>query len=158
LVERVRLLDDHAFEQRKATIIAILAGVGDLDIDDSGRRGPERRFAVRVDAPGDGYPSRALFDYHEWFVKGGDGWRIDRYHYDFIDRVDRGRLAFHLHELGPGRRRAHVHCEPAARMPSISHFRAYEVDLLEAHDDFLGLFASETPIDCTGLRPLRSDD
>ena len=154
----MRFLDEHAFEQRKATIIAILAGVGDLDVEDSGRRGPERRFTVRADAPGDGYFGRASFDYHEWFVRGMEGWRIDRYHYDFIDRVHGGRLAFHLHELGPGRRRAHVHCEPAARMPSISHFRAYEVDLLEAHDDFLGLFASETPIDCTGLRPLRSDD
>jgi len=154
----VRVLDNHAFEQRKATIIAILGHVGELNIDDSGRRGTDRRFAVQVDAPGDGYPSRAFFNYHEWFVKGDDGWRIDRYHHDFIDRVDGGRLAFHLHDLGPGRRRAHVHCEPATGMTNISHFRAYEVDLLEAHDEFLGLFASETPIDCSGFRPLRSHD
>jgi hypothetical protein len=158
LVESVRLLDDHAFEQRKATIIAILDDVGDLDIADSGRRGLERRLALRVDAPGDGYPSRALFDYHEWFGREAGGWRIDRYHYDFVDRVGRGRLAYHVHELGAGRPRAHVHCEPADGRPSISHFRAYEVDLLEAHEEFLEFFASETPIDCTGLRPLRSDD
>lgn len=154
----MRVLDNHAFEQRKATIIAILGNVGELNIDDSGRRGSDRRFAVQVDAPGDGYPSLALFDYHEWFVNADDDWQIDRYHYDFIDRVRGGRLAYHLHEIGPERRRAHVHCEPAAGMPSISHFRAYEVDLLEAHAEFLGIFASGTPIDCSGLRPLRSSD
>lgn len=151
----MRVRDNHAFEQRKATIITILGNVGELNIDDSGRRGSDRRFAVQVDAPGDGFPSLALFDYHEWFVNVDDGWRIDRYHYDFIDRVQGGRLAYHLHEVGAERRRAHVHCEPAAGKPSISHFRAYEVDLLEAHEEFLGLFASGTPIDCSGLRPLR---
>jgi hypothetical protein len=154
----VRVLDNHAFEQRKATITTILGNVGELSIDDSGRGGSDRRFAVQVDVPGDGYPSLALFDYHEWFVNADDGWRIDRYHYDFIDRVQGGRLAYHLHEISPERRRAHVHCEPAAGMPSISHFRAYEVDLLEAHAEFLGIFASGTPIDCSGLRPLRSSD
>lgn len=154
----MRVLDNHAFEQRKSTIITILGNVGELNIDDSGRHGKERRFAVRVDATGDGYPSRALFDYHEWFANADDSWRIDRYHYDFIDRVHGGRLAFHLHEIGPERRRAHVHCEPAAGTASISHFRAYEVDLLEAHAEFLGLFASETAIDCSGLRPLRPTD
>lgn len=154
----MRVLGNQAFEQRKATIIAILGNVGELDIDDSGRNRSDRRFAVQVDAPGDGYPSRALFDYQEWFVNEADGWRMSRYHYDFVDRVDGGRLAYHLHELGPGGQRAHVHCEPAVGTPSISHFRAYEVDLLEAHAEFLGRLASETAIDCSGLRPLRMGD
>ncbi|MBI2763989.1 MAG: hypothetical protein HYX54_09645 [Chloroflexi bacterium] len=72
----MRLRDDHAFEQRKATIIAILDRLGDVTSDDTGN-------------------------------------------------------------------------------PSISHFRSYDVDLFEAHEEFAMSYASETAIDCTGLRPLR---
>jgi hypothetical protein len=104
--------------------------------------------------------AEASFRYKEWWGRDGHGWRLDKYRYDYVDRLRGGRLAYHYHDL-PGRRAVlHAHCEsPAASADvagsvAVSHFRAFDVDLLEAHDEFVTLFASDTPIDCTGLRPL----
>jgi len=47
--------------------------------------------------------------------------------------------------------------EQRTATPPARHFRAYEVDLLEAHEEFAALYASGRAIDCAGLRPLRVD-
>lgn len=41
--------------------------------------------------------------------------------------------------------------------PASRTFRAYEVDLLEAHEEFAALYASGRAFDCAGLRPLHLD-
>ena len=154
----MRLRDDHAFEQRKATIVAILDRLGDLIVIDGGKAAPERAVRFELDAPRRPLPAFGRFRYGEVFRRDGVGWSLTSYTYDYLDVEHGGRLAYHWHSL-PGRLAVHhLHCRPPAGRPSISHFRAYEVDLFEAHDEFTRLLASGTPIDCTGLRPLRPAD
>ncbi|MBA3876444.1 MAG: hypothetical protein C0498_05825 [Anaerolinea sp.] len=153
---RVRLRDDHAFEQRKATIIAILDDDGDVTIHDTGRVAPERAIRFELDAPEHGLAATGRFRYGEVFRRDGDGWILESYTYDYIDLERGGRRAYHRHDL-PGRSSVfHEHCRPPGGRPSISHFRSYDVDLIEAHEEFAMSYASETAIDCTGLRPLRN--
>lgn len=151
----VRLRDDHAFEQHKARVSAILDDLGDVRVEDSGRPHDIRHLEIEVDAPRQPLTARARFRYLEWWRRDGRGWGIAKYQYDYIDLVDRGRLAFHRHDLADATDVPHQHCQPSGGRPSTRHFRAYEVDLLEAHDEFSALYASGQVIDCAGLRPLR---
>ena len=154
----MRLRDDHAFEQRKATIVAILDDDGDVTVADTGKAAPERAIRFELDAPRRPLAALGRFRYRETFSRDAAGWMLSSYAYDYLDLERGGRRAYHRHDL-PGRHAVlHEHCRPPAGRPSVSHFRAYQVDLLEAHDEFARLFASETPIDCTGLRPLRPGD
>jgi len=82
-------------------------------------------------------PSR--FRYLEWWSRDGRGWRLVRYQYDYFDRAHRSRLAYHRHDLAGEPDLLHIHCEPSGKPPSARHFRAYEVDLLEAHEGDLEL-------------------
>jgi len=151
-------LDNHAFEQRKSRLIAIVDELGDVSVEDTGRRGAWRRLVVLVDTPGQGQPPEATFTYGEAFRQDGRGWRMTKYWYEYLDRARGGRLAYHVHDL-PGRRNIfHQHCEPAAHRSSVTPFRSYDVDLLEAHVEFAELYVSDRAIDCVGLRPLRPDD
>jgi hypothetical protein len=151
----MRLRDDDAFEQRKATVLAILDDLGPIRDEDSGKLNEIRRFGVELDAPEPPLASRARFRYLEWWSRDGRGWQLGRYQYDYFDRVDRARLAYHRHNLPGGPNMLHRHCEPPDRSPSAPHFRAYEVDLLEAHEEFAALYVSGRPINCAGLRPLQ---
>ena len=157
LARGVTLRDDHAFEQRKATILAILDGLGSPSLEDTGRADALLRFRVEVDIAEAPSSTDARFRYLEWWSRDGRGWRLVRYQYDYFDRVHRSRLAYHRHDLAGKPELLHIHCEPSGRPPSARHFRAYEVDLLEAHDEFAALYASGRAIDCAGLRPLRVD-
>lgn len=151
----MRLRDDHAFEQRKATIIAILDDDGDVTIDDTGKADPERAMLFELEAPGHYLAAEGRFRYREVFRRDGDGWVLISYIYDYLDLERGGRRAYHWHDL-PGRSGVfHEHCRPPSGRPSISHFRSYDVDLFEAHEEFAMSYASETSIDCMGLRPLR---
>ncbi len=166
LARGVRLRDDHAFEQRKATILAVLDDLAPASVDDSGRREEVRRFQVELDAreassaavPEASPAAQARFRYLEWWSRDGRGWRLAKYQYDYFDRVRGGRLAYHRHDLAGGSDILHVHCEPSGRPRAAPHFRSYEVDLLEAHGEFAGLYLGGRTIDCTGLRPLRLGD
>lgn len=149
------LRDDHAFEQRKATLSAILDDLGDVHVEDAGKRASVRRFEAEVDAPRAPLAARARFRYLEWWARDGRGWRLVKHQYDYVDRVHRGRLAYHRHDLAGEPDLPHIHCEPSGRPPSAPHFRSYEVDLLEAHEEFAALYASGRAINCAGLRPLR---
>lgn len=151
----VRLRDDHAFEQRKATALAILDDLGPTHDEDSGKLSEIRRFGVELDAPGAPFEPLARFRYFEWWTRDGRGWLRGRYQYDYFDRSARGRLAYHRHDLPGGSNELHLHCEPSGGRRLARHFRAYEVDLLEAHEEFAALYLGGRPIDCAGLRPLR---
>lgn len=154
LARGVRLRDDHAFEQRKATTMAVVDDVGPPAFEDSGRRSTVRRLEIEAHAGGASGEAEATFRYAEWWRRDGRGWRLDKYRYDYVDHVRGGRLAYHLHDLPGTHAATHAHCGSSAGSAAVAHFRAYEVDLLEAHDEFVTLFASGTPIDCSGLRPL----
>ena len=151
----MRLRDDHAFEQHKARISAILDDLGDVRAEDSGKRESLRRFEIEVDAPRSPMTVRARFRYLGWWSRDGRGWRLDRYQYDYFDRVSRARLAYHRHNLPRGANTLHAHCEPSGGRSLERHFRAYEVDLLEAHEEFAMLYVIGRPITCGGLRPLQ---
>ena len=151
----MRLRDDHAFEQRKATIVAVLDDDGDVLLADTGKAAPERAVRFELAAPRHPLAELGRFRYGEVFHRDGAGWVLTSYTYDYLDLEHGGRLAYHWHPLPGGPAVHHLHCRPPVGRPSVSHFRAYEVDLLEAHEEFARLFASGTPIDCTGLRPLR---
>lgn len=151
----MRSLGEHAFEQRKATIIAVLDSLGDLEVEDAGKAGSRRHLGFRAEAPGSGLSTEALFRYEEWFRRDGAGaWALAKYQYDYVDLGRGARLAYHRHAIGPLSDVIHAHCEAPDRPPAADHFRAYELDLLEAHEEFVRLYAAEEPIDCRGLRPL----
>ena len=152
----VRLRDDHAFEQHKARVSTVLDDLGDVRVEDFGRRDSIRHFETEVDAPRPPFAARARFRYLEWWSRDGPGWRMVKYQYDYIDLIDQSRLANHRHDLADESDLPHIHCQPSGGRPSARHFRAYEVDLLEAHEEFSALYASGQGIDCAGLRPLRA--
>lgn len=157
LARGLTLRDDHAFEQRTATILAILDDFGPVRDEDTGKQEDVRRFEVEVDSPEAPLAVQARFRYLEWWSRDGRGWRLVRYQYDSFDRVHRSRLAYHRHDLAGEPDLLHIHCEPSRKPPSARHFRAYEVDLLEAHEEFAALYVSGRAIDCAGLRPLHVD-
>ncbi len=144
----------HRFEQRKTTILTVLDHIGEAILVDSGRSERDRLLRFEVQAPGHGLTIDATFIYVEWFHRVARGWRMTRYQYDYLDRHRHGRLAYHWHSVTRRRGVHHVHCEERLGATPSEHFRAYEVDLLEAHDEFVGLYAAGTAIDCSGLRPL----
>ena len=157
LARGLTLRDDHAFEQRTATILAILDDLGSPSLDDTGKADALRRFHVEVDIGEAPLAIQARFRYLEWWSRDGRGWRLTKYQYDYFDRVHRSRLAYHRHHLAGEPDVLHIHCEPSGKPPSARHFRAYEVDLLEAHEEFAALYVSGRATDCAGLRPLRVD-
>lgn len=154
----MRLRDDHAFEQRKATIEAILDDLGPIRSDDGGKLEGVRRFEVALDTPEPPLPARARFRYLEWWSRDGHGWTLAKYQYEYIDLMRRGRLAYHRHDLAYGPDLLHIHCETSGGRRSSAHFRAYEVDVLEAHEEFAALYSNDRPISCAGLRPLRATE
>lgn len=154
----VRLRDDHAFEQRKATVSAILDDLAPIWHDDGGKLEDVRRFEIELETPEPPLAPWARFRYLEWWSRDGRGWRLTKYQYDYLDVMNRSRLAYHRHDLSGAADMLHSHCVPPNQPRPATHFRAYEVDLLEAHEEFAALYAGGRVIDCSGFRPLRSDD
>ncbi len=128
--------------------------VGDVRQDDTGRRGTPRRLEVEVDAPRPPLAAQASFRYLEWWSRDGRGWFLVRYQYDYLDRFLGGRLAYHRHDLADQPDIPHMHCMPTGRPPTVRHFRSYEVDLIESHEEFAALYLGDRGVDCVGLRPL----
>lgn len=144
----------HRFEQRKTTIRTFLDHLGETELADSGRGKRDRLLRFEVRAPGHELPAQATFIYAEWYLRVARGWRLTRYQYDYLDRRLGGRLGYHWHVLVGRRAAHHGHCEQVLGAPAVQHYRAYEVDLLEAHEEFVRLYAGDQPIDCSDLRPL----
>lgn len=150
----MRDLGLHRFEQRKTSIIASLDHLGELEVADSGRLRRNRLLRFELRAPGLALPEQALFVYSEWYARVPQGWRISRYHYDYLDRRAGSRLGYHWHPVTRRSPVHHAHCEETLGLPAADHYRWYEIDLLEAHDEFVYRYASEERIDCSGLRRL----
>lgn len=144
----------HRFEQRKATIGTVLDHLGEVRLVDSGREKRGRLLRLELHAPGHGLPVQGTFIYAEWYRRVAQGWRLTRYQYDYLDRRLGGRLGYHWHTLTRRSAAYHAHCEQVLGTPTVQHYRSYEVDLLEAHEEFVRRYAADEPIDCSGLRPL----
>jgi hypothetical protein len=125
-----------------------------MRLEDAGRKSGQRHIRFAVDAPGAMAPGLARFKYEEWYERDRAGWRLSRYHYDYWNRLHGGRLGYHWHRLDRRDATDHAHCEPPDSESAPGHFRFYEMDLFEAHEEFIRLYASEEPIDCASLRPL----
>lgn len=147
------MLDEHALEQRIAGIRAVLEDFGDLVITDIGKRSSAREVRFDLQAPGQALATVASFKYDEWFVREERGWRLAKYHYDYVDLANGMRLAYHLHDVGQDRDVYHAHCRPLDT--DASHLRAYEMSVFEANEEFMRLFAAGRPIDCASFRLLR---
>lgn len=131
---------------------------GDLVIDDAGASTGRRVLEFLLHAPGHDLADEAVVRYREYYrlTKGGD-WLIGKYTYEFVDLVHERRLAYHLHDIGRRRSVPHAHCEIVGFLDDVEsphHLRAVELELREAHTEFMRLYASGNPPDCDAFLPL----
>lgn len=144
----------HRFEQRKTTVLTVLDHLGEVQLVDSGRERRGRFLRFDVLAPSHGLATGGTFIYAEWYQRITRGWRLTRYQYDYLDRRHAQRRGYHWHPLASRSPVYHAHCEERIGTPKAEHYRAYQLELLEAHQEFVALYAAEEPFDCSGLRPL----
>lgn len=118
-----------------------------MTLESTGRSGAREVRIVAV-APGSGLPRAATFDYREVYRPAGKAlWDLAVYAYEYRT-TDGGRRAYHLHD-----REFHAHCVDPRDPGRSHHYRATEIDLFEAHDEFRSLYLSQTGVSCGDLRP-----
>lgn len=131
---------------------------GDLRITDDGAAGDRRLIEFALEAPGQDLPVEIRARYAEYYRRQPSGdWLIAKYHYEYLDIGHRRRLAYHMHDIGSRVLVPHAHCEPATELEegeSPHHLRAVELDLREAHEQFMGLYAAGREPDCGAFLPL----
>ena len=131
---------------------------GDLRITDDGAAGDRRLIEFALEAPGQDLPVEIRARYAEYYRRQRSGdWLIAKYHYEYLDIGHRRRLAYHMHDIGSRVLVPHAHCEPATALAEGEcphHLRAVELDLREAHEQFMGLFAAGREPDCGAFLPL----
>lgn len=151
-------LTDGELRRRRDRLTDYLDAWGDLRVEDLGGAGNRRLLQFVLEAPGGSLPIEVKATYREYYRRRRDGdWDIAKYHYEYLDVARTRRFAYHLHDLGVRGLVAHAHCEDAADLlddEGTHHFRAVELDLREAHEEFMRLWASDTEPDCRTLRPL----
>ena len=151
-------LSDGAIRTRRDRLADFLDVWGDLQVADYGSAVERRLLAFTLDAPGQDLPVEIKARYREYYRRGRPGgWHLAKYDYEYFDVARGKRLAYHLHDIGPRRLVAHAHCEDAtdlAEAEGSHHLRAIEVDLREAHEEFMRLWASDTAPDCRRFLPL----
>lgn len=151
-------LSPGQLRRRRDRIQDYLDAWGDLAVDDAGAATNRRRMEFLLRAPGYDLPDEALVRYREYYLlaKRGD-WLLVKYTYEFVDLVHERRLAYHLHDIGRRRLVPHAHCESVGSLDDVEsahHLRAVELDLREAHTEFMRLYASGNPVDCEAFLPL----
>jgi len=131
---------------------------GDLRITDDGAAGTRRILEFALEAPGDDLPPEVKARYREYYrIRPSGDWALAKYHYEYLDVVHGKRLAYHLHDIGNRRLVSHAHCESATDLAvdeGPHHLRAIELDLREAHEQFMTLYAAEREPDCGAYLPL----
>lgn len=143
-----RSFDTRAFQQRLTTLTAILEDLGDVAVQDTRRGARARAISLAVSAPGLGLPTTAVFHYEEAFERIRSGWTLRRYTYEYREVPGPGRRAHHWHDDV-----FHMHCVDARHPARDHHYRGYEVDVFEAHEEFARSYASGERVNCAGLRP-----
>lgn len=143
---------------RQERLTDFLDGWGDLRVWDLGGDRDRRLLEFSLEAPGHDLAVEARARYSEYYRRErGGSWRLTKYHYEYLDEARARRLAYHLHDLGSRKMMPHAHCEDAAVLSSDEgkhHLRAVELDLREAHMQFMRLYASDSPPDCSAFLPL----
>lgn len=141
------LVPASGFAQGLDEIESRLLPFGSITVTDDGDA--SRRVRFLVDAPGFGLPTVAVFEFVEWFDRTAQGWLRVRYKFEY--RPAASRKAHHHH----GSWGFHQHCEPPGRA-STDHYEDDERLIMQTVDAFTQLYASGQPIQCVGLRKLRS--
>jgi hypothetical protein len=147
---------------RKTKLADHLDHFGDVRVTDLGERQSIRSIQWMVEAPGvPGVSDEVIGLYREVYVLDGTDWLISKYTYEYLDKIHNMRLAYHMHPLRAGGPLvAHAHCgvldlsQLGGEEIDHNHFRAVEVDLREANDEFMTLYASGEPPPCNSMRPL----
>ncbi len=154
-------LSDGQLRSRRDRLADFLDTWGDLVVTDIGARAETRLLEFVLDCPGIDLATEVQPRYREYYRHGsGGGWELAKYHYEYLDVVRSMRLAYHLHDIGPRVLVPHAHCEAANSLPGERsrdgrhQLRAIEVDLREAHEEFMRLWAGDRGPDCASFRPL----
>lgn len=151
-------LSPGQLRHRRDKIGDFLDAWGDLAIDDSGEATGRRRLEFAVRAPGHDLPDEVAARYREHYrlTKRGD-WLIEKYTYEYLDMARGRRLAYHMHDIGRRPLVPHAHCGTTDALiddDERHHLRAIELDLREAHMQFMHYYASESEPDCEAFLPL----
>lgn len=145
-------LSEQTLHNRTTTLLALLDRVGEAELTDTGPDEDERVVTAAVSAPLEPPFRVARFEYVEVYERRARSrWRVAGYTYEFQQQPGPGRRAFHRHDPWGH----HFHCLDPRQPDRDDHFRGYEVDVFEAHQEFLRLYASGE-IECSGLHPLHS--
>ena len=145
------ILSEHDLHQRAASALALLDRLAEAEATDTGTAGDKRVITVRANVPHDAPFQRAFFEYAETYERVASGsWRLTEYSYEFQQRPPPGRRAHHRHEPWD----THAHCVDPREPDRDDPFRDVELDVFEAHGEFLRLYARGEPVDCAGLFPL----
>jgi len=154
-------LTDGQLNARRDRLTGFLDAWGDLAVTDLGRETGSRLLEFALECPGVSLPVEVKVRYREYYGRGGaGGWAIAKYHYEYFDVVRSKRLAYHLHDIRSRTLVPHAHCEDATGLPAERaaegphQLRAVELDLREAHEEFMALWASDRGPDCSGFRAL----
>lgn len=151
-------LSDGQIKSRRERLTDFLDAWGDLRVRDLGGDHERRLLEFSLDAPGQDLPVEVRAEYGESYRRRRDGsWLLAGYRYEYLDIARGRRLAHHLHDIGRLLRVPHAHCEEAIDSRDVEgtrHLRAVELDLREAHMQFMRLYASDSPPDCPDFLPL----
>ena len=142
---------------RRGRLADFLDAWGDLQVLDLGGDRDRRLLEFSLEAPGHDLPVEIRARYGEYYRRRGGRWLLAKYHYEYLDVAHGARLAYHLHDIGPRRLVAHAHCDDATTLATSEgkhQLRAVELDLREAHMQFMRLYASNVPPDCAALLSL----
>jgi hypothetical protein len=161
LADSLLALTDADLRVRRDRLTDFLDAWGDLIVTDIGAQTGIRMLEFALECPGLTLPTEIKARYCEYYRgEGRSGWDLAEYHYEYLDRGRSAQLAYHLHDIGPRKLVPHAHCGEAKSLPSERsrddrhQLRAVELDLREAHEEFMRLWAADQGPDCAGFRPL----
>jgi hypothetical protein len=148
---------ERQVRDRRERMADFLDAWGDLHVLDLGGDRDRRLVEFSLEAPGHDLPVEIRTRYGECYRRRGGRWLLAKYHYEYLDFARGARLAYHLHDIGPRRLVAHAHCDDATTFSTDERkhqLRSVELDLREAHLQFMRLWASDRPADCAAFLPL----
>jgi hypothetical protein len=145
------LIPFGAFTQQCEEIEKQLEIYGHVEVNDLGSSKGVRRVSFLVDAPGQGAPTVATFEYVEQFRRVREGWHRDQYYFDYRPQQPPGRKAHHLHDPWG----FHQHCSDDGR-PRSEHYRDIERLLQATHEAFASLYVRDQPVECINLTRLKA--